>query len=71
MSRYSNINFVLISPEELKLPSYVKKEVLAKNNSLVSDSVSYYLEQKKNNISIHDEEIYAYLKTQYADIFVD
>ncbi len=32
MSRYSNINFVLISPEELKLPSYVKKEVLAKNN---------------------------------------
>ena len=32
MSRYRNINFVLISPEELKLPSYVKKEVLAKNN---------------------------------------
>ena len=32
MSRYKNINFVLISPEELKLPSYVKKEVLAKNN---------------------------------------
>ena len=32
MSRYNNINFVLISPEELKLPSYVKKEVLAKNN---------------------------------------
>ncbi len=32
MSRYSNINFVLISPEELKLPSYVKKEVLVKNN---------------------------------------
>jgi len=28
MSRYSNINFVLISPEELKLPSYVKDNVL-------------------------------------------
>ena len=32
MSRYNNINFVLIAPEELKLPSYVKKEVLAKKN---------------------------------------
>ena len=31
LSRYSGIKFVLISPEELKLPSYVKKEVLQKN----------------------------------------
>ena len=31
MSRYSGIKFVLISPEELKLPSYVKKDVLEKN----------------------------------------
>ncbi len=32
LSRYKNIKFVLISPEELKLPSYVKKGILAKNN---------------------------------------
>jgi aspartate carbamoyltransferase catalytic subunit len=32
MSRYKNIKFVLISPDELKLPDYVKKEVLEKNN---------------------------------------
>ena len=32
LSRYSNIKFVLISPEELKLPSYVKKDVLQKKN---------------------------------------
>ncbi len=32
LSRYNNINVVLISPEELKLPSYVKKDVLQKNN---------------------------------------
>ncbi len=32
LSRYSNMKFVLISPEELKLPSYVKKDVLQKNN---------------------------------------
>ncbi len=32
MSRYSNIKFVLISPDELKLPEYVKKDILEKNN---------------------------------------
>lgn len=31
LSRYNNIKFVLISPEELKLPSYTKKEVLKDN----------------------------------------
>ena len=31
MSRYANIKIVLISPEELKLPKYVKYEVLEKN----------------------------------------
>ena len=30
LSRYSNINFVLISPLELKLPRYVKEEALKK-----------------------------------------
>ena len=30
MARYENNRFVLISPDELKLPSYVKKDVLAK-----------------------------------------
>ena len=28
MARYPGIKFVLISPEELKLPSYIKKEIL-------------------------------------------
>ncbi len=32
LSRYSGINVVLISPEELKLPSYIKKDVLKKNH---------------------------------------
>lgn len=31
LSRYSGIKVVLISPDELKLPSYVKKDVLQKN----------------------------------------
>ena len=32
MSRYKNIKFVLISPDELKVPDYVKEEILDKNN---------------------------------------
>lgn len=32
LSRYSDIKIVLISPDELKLPSYVKKDVLVNNN---------------------------------------
>ena len=32
MSRYENVRFVLISPDELKLPSYVKNEVIKKRN---------------------------------------
>ena len=31
MCRYDNIKFVLISPEELKIPDYMKKDVLDKN----------------------------------------
>ena len=30
MARYENVRFALISPEELKLPSYVKKDILQK-----------------------------------------
>ncbi len=29
---YKNVKIILISPEELKLPSYIKKDVLKKNN---------------------------------------
>ncbi|MBQ8209671.1 MAG: aspartate carbamoyltransferase [Clostridia bacterium] len=32
MSRYDNVKFVLISPEELKIPGYIKQDVLDKNN---------------------------------------
>ncbi|MGI6727195.1 MAG: aspartate carbamoyltransferase [Anaerovoracaceae bacterium] len=31
LSRYKNVSFVLISPEELRIPEYVLKEVLIKN----------------------------------------
>ena len=30
--RYSNVKFVLISPEELRVPSYIREDILEKNN---------------------------------------
>lgn len=32
LSRYSDIKFVLISPDELKVPGYIKTEIIEKNN---------------------------------------
>lgn len=32
LSRYENMNFALISPEELQIPEYVRKEILSNNN---------------------------------------
>ena len=31
MSRYTGIKFVLVSPVELKVPSYIKKDIIVKN----------------------------------------
>ena len=30
--RYANVKFVLISPEELRIPDYIREDVLIKNN---------------------------------------
>ncbi len=30
--RYKNVKFVLISPEELRIPSYIREDVLKRNN---------------------------------------
>ena len=70
-SKYYLVKVEVVNSESSEDLIYDAVKVLAKNASLVSDSVNYYLEQNKNNISVHDEEIYAYLKTQYKDIFVD
>lgn len=40
MSRYSGVRFVLISPEELKLPSFVKQEYIKPQGIEYSQSTS-------------------------------
>ncbi len=32
LSRYENVKFILVSPEELKIPDYIREEILVKNN---------------------------------------
>lgn len=39
MSRYENVKFVLISPEELRIPEYLKQEVLIKKNMEFCETV--------------------------------
>ena len=40
LSRYENITVVLISPNELKIPGYIKKDVIAKNNMKCVETTS-------------------------------
>ncbi|SFB04266.1 aspartate carbamoyltransferase [Acetitomaculum ruminis DSM 5522] len=48
--RYSNISFTLISPPELRIPDYIRQDVLEKNNIPYKEVVS--LEQSMDNLDI-------------------
>lgn len=50
MSRYEGVKFVLISPEELKIPEYLKEEYLEKNNIEYVETTS--LEEAMPNLDI-------------------
>ena len=76
MSRYKNIKFVLISPTELKLPSYVKEQYL-KHNPDVSYTQTSDLESVMGELDIlymtrvqrerfFNEEDYLRLKDSYV-----
>lgn len=75
LSRYSGIKIVLISPEELKLPSYVKKEVLQKQGieyvqttdleSVMPDLDILYMTRVQRE-RFFNEEDYLRLKDSYV-----
>lgn len=50
LSRFPNMEFVLISPPELKIPSHLKSEVLEKHNVNIIETIS--LEEHMNDIDI-------------------
>lgn len=74
MSRYKNVKFVLISPDELKLPSYIKKDVMQENGMEYYETAD--LEEKMKDLDIlymtrvqrerfFNEEDYLRLKDSY------
>lgn len=74
LSRYKGIKIYLISPDELKLPSYVKKDILKKNNIEYIQTTS--LEESMPNLDVlymtrvqqerfFNEEDYLRLKDRY------
>lgn len=74
LSRYKNNKFVLISPEELKIPDYIKKEVLIKNNiefveverlEEVMDSLDILYMTRVQRERFFNEEEYLRLKDSY------
>lgn len=50
LSRYENVKFVLISPKELKLPEYMKSNVLAKRKIAYEETTSLELSMPKLDI---------------------
>lgn len=74
LSRYKNNKFVLISPEELKIPDYIKREVLIKNNiefleverlEEVIDSLDILYMTRVQKERFFNEEDYLRLKDSY------
>lgn len=50
LARYNNIKFILISPTELKIPDYIKQEVLEKNNIEFVETTNLLSVMKKLDI---------------------
>ena len=74
LSRYKNINIVLISPDELKLPEYVKQDILDENSMKYIETTS--LEEAMPTLDVlymtriqrerfDDPEAYERLKNSY------
>ena len=74
MSRYENIKFVLISPEELKIPEYIKEEILEKKGIeyLETKNIEEYMDKldilymtRIQRERFESEEVYNRLKDCY------
>ena len=74
MSRHKSIKFVLISPDELKVPEYVKEEILEKNKIeyIETNDLEKYMDEldilymtRVQRERFSDEEEYLRLKDSY------
>lgn len=73
-SRYTGIKFILISPEELKIPNYIKEDILEKNNTqyIETNDIEEFMEEldvlymtRVQKERFFNEEDYVRLKDYY------
>ncbi len=74
MSRYENNKFILISPSELRIPEYIRKEILQKNNIpfIETEKIEDYMKEldilymtRVQRERFFNEEDYVRLKDSY------
>ena len=74
LSRYTGIKFILISPEELKIPNYIKEDILEKNNIqyIETNDIEEFIEEldvlymtRVQKERFFNEEDYVRLKDYY------
>jgi aspartate carbamoyltransferase len=74
LSRYTGIKFILISPEELKIPNYIKEDILEKNNTqyIETNDIKEFMEEldvlymtRVQKERFFNEEDYVRLKDYY------
>lgn len=74
LSRYTGIKFILISPDELKIPNYIKEDILEKNNIqyIETNDIEEFMEEldvlymtRVQKERFFNEEDYVRLKDYY------
>ena len=74
LSRYTGIKFILISPDELKIPNYIKEDILEKNNTqyIETNDIEEFMEEldvlymtRVQKERFFNEEDYVRLKDYY------
>lgn len=69
---YSIVRFRVINSETTDQNDIYKAiELLAKESTLGNKALAYYLEEKKDAISVYDDDIKAYLSALYPDVFAE
>ena len=69
---YSIVRFrVINSSTQDKNDIHKAVELMARESSLASNAVSHYIKEKKDALSIYDDELKTYLEALYPDVFAE
>lgn len=69
---YSIVRFRVINSDTTDSKDlYNAIKLLASKSTLANSALSHYVKEKKDVISVYDDEVYAYLQKLYPDVFAD